>query len=88
MLVDSPTDCWVTDYLVKKLQFVHLSAALSDMVVRDMGAPQLFLPNSLTYGLWNHLLLNMVKTREMVIDFRKKRTATGRATQRLCTKRG
>lgn len=40
IIVDSPTVSWVTDYLSDRMQFVRLSAALSDIVDSDIGASQ------------------------------------------------
>ena len=40
MMADSPTASWVSDYLAHRLQFVRVVAALSDVVVSDVGAPQ------------------------------------------------
>ena len=40
MMVDSPTVSWITDYLTHRSQFACVSAALSDVVVSDVGAPQ------------------------------------------------
>ena len=40
MVVDSPTASWITDYLRHRPQIVRVGAALSDVVVSDLGAPQ------------------------------------------------
>ena len=39
MMVDSPTVTWITDCLTPGPQFVRVGAALSDVVVSDVGAP-------------------------------------------------
>lgn len=90
LLGDETLQCWpylnfslflikVSDYLTDRLQFVRLGAALSDVVVSDVGAPQLvvcisggreeeyreLLSDFVEWSGRNHVFLNVAKTKEI-----------------------
>ena len=69
MGVDDTMISWITDYLTGRPQFVHLGSVLSDVVVSDTRAPQVTVlhPSSSPYTP------HVDKTREMLIDFRRKK---------------
>ncbi|KAK0147391.1 hypothetical protein N1851_013140 [Merluccius polli] len=87
MGVDDTMISWITDYLTGRPQFVRLGSVLSDVVrfsedsavvgcIRggEEGEYRTLVDNFVEWSEQNHLRLNVNKTREMVIDFgRKKR---------------
>ncbi|KAI4898908.1 hypothetical protein NFI96_017256 [Prochilodus magdalenae] len=87
MEVDMHLVTWITDYLTGRPQHVRIRDCSSDTVISSTGAPQgtvlspvLFTPEREYRSLvedfveWcttNHLKLNITKTKEMCIDFRR-----------------
>ncbi|KAK0155358.1 hypothetical protein N1851_002315 [Merluccius polli] len=77
MQVDTSLVYWIVNYLTGRPQYVRLQHCVSDRVVSNIGAPQGTVLSTFLFALWcelNHLQLNVTKTKELVVDLRRKKT--------------
>ncbi|KAI4898935.1 hypothetical protein NFI96_007066 [Prochilodus magdalenae] len=84
MEVDMHLVTWITDYLTGRPQHVRIRDFSSDTVISSTGAPQgtvlspereyrSLVKDFVEWCTTNHLKLNITKTKEMCIDFRRSR---------------